>query len=488
MYGAILGDIIGSRFEGRRRAIKTKDFELFEERSHFTDDSVLTFAVAEVLLNIHSLQKNDMVIITTEFQRSLQNWGRKYLHAGYSRRFKNWILSENPQPYGGDTNGAAMRVSPVGWFFDSIEDTIDCAKFSASVSHNSEEGFNGAASVASAIFLARNGAPKTKIKNFIEQNFGYDLSRTLDEIRPEYYPKFLCSESVPEAIIAFLESKNFEDAVRNAISLGGDTDTQAAIAGSIAEAFYGIPRELKIECRKRLTGEMIQVLNRFTAEIFGENPQEFSNILKFADTVQVQSKTFEDLTPLKNLLELDSKNFSVKIERFLENARIFTGNITALAVDAIVNSVNTRLTGSTLSQMIHETAGSELAEACRNLKSCNVAEAKITEGFNLPAKYVIHTVGPGYHEKVEDTLLLSLCYMKILNLARKNNLHSVAFPSISTGAKRFPPTLATYIAINSIGDWLNDYPDYDMKIIFVNLEEKGTEIYKQQIQKYISEN
>ncbi len=493
MYGAILGDIIGSRFEGRRRAIKTKNFELFTERNRFTDDTVLTVAVADALLKIRNSAD---VNSSDEFKKCLQNWGNKYFHSGYSRSFKHWILAENPQPYGGYTNGSAMRVSPVGWFFDSLSATKIFAKLSAAVSHNDPEGIYGAVSVACAIFLARNGASKVDIKNFIEKNFSYNLSRTLDEIRPVYAPYTACSESVPEAIIAFLESRDFEDAIRNAVSLGGDADTQADIAGSIAEAFYGVPYELKLECRKRLTPEMLEVLDRFYAEISSEKPQEnFDNVQfvdfrsgQIIDNPPLDVKTFDDLTPLKDLLETDYENFYGKIKYFIDNVRLFTGDITNLKVDAIVNSVNTRMLGSTLSRMIQQVAGLKLAEACKELKSCNVAEAKITGGFNLPAKNVIHAVGPKYFKKIKDTLLLSVCYMNILDLARENNLHSVALPAISTGARKFPVSLATYIAINSVSDWLNDYPEYDMKVVFVNLEERGTEIYKKQILKYTAEN
>ena len=266
LYGAIVGDIVGSIYEGRRRAIKTKNFELFSEHGHFTDDSVLTVAVAQALLNLVADADEDTV--RNAMKRSLQRWGRKYFRAGYSRSFKQWLMFDAPPPYEKFSNGAAMRVSAVGWFFDTIERTRQIARNSAEVSHNSPEGIRGAQSVASAIFLARHAAAKDDIKAYVAGEFGYDLSRTLDEIRPNYYPVTACDQSVPEALIAFLESTDFEDAIRNAVSLGGDSDTLAAIAGSVAEAFYGVPDEFIAECQARLPEDMRDVLTDFNGAIF----------------------------------------------------------------------------------------------------------------------------------------------------------------------------------------------------------------------------
>lgn len=255
LYGEIIGDIVGSPYEGRFRVIKTKNFPLFGEDCRFTDDTVLTIAVAEALL--------DGSADEFDFAGSMQAWGRKYIHVGFSKSFRQWLLEDVPKPYKKKSNGSAMRVSPVGWFFDTLEHTRRVARSSAEVSHNTPEGIFGAESVASAIFLARNNSSKDEIKAYVEKNFGYDLSRTLDEIRPNYYPIVACAGSVPEAIIAFLESENFEDAIRNAVSLGGDSDTLAAIAGSIAEAFYQIPDDLIVEAQRRLPEDMREVLMRF---------------------------------------------------------------------------------------------------------------------------------------------------------------------------------------------------------------------------------
>lgn len=226
MIGAIAGDIIGSIYEFNN--IKTKKFPLFSKESSYTDDSIMTIAVADWLLHGGDLTK------------IMQNYGSKYPSpmGGYGGRFGSWLHEKNPQPYNSWGNGAAMRVSPVGWYFDSLEETLKVARETAIVTHNHPEGIKGAQAIAAAIFLARNGKSKEDIKDFVEENFGYDLNRTCNEIRPKYTFNDSCQGTVPEAIIAFLESKNFEDAIRLAVSLGGDSDTLACITGGIAEAFY----------------------------------------------------------------------------------------------------------------------------------------------------------------------------------------------------------------------------------------------------------
>ena len=252
MYGAILGDIIGSPFEFDRGG-KTKDFPLFCKHSKFTDDTVMTVAVAEALLK--TMGKSDAEI-KAEVAGSMRRWGRKYPNAGYGARFISWIFNDNMGPYNSYGNGSAMRVSSAGWLFDTLEETRRAARLTAEVTHDHPEGIKGAESVASAIFMARKGLTKAEIKDYITKEFGYDLSRTIDEIRPGYYHVESCQESVPEAITAFLEGEGFEDVIRTAVSLGGDTDTIACIAGSIAEAYYGIPEALIKECLVRIPEEM----------------------------------------------------------------------------------------------------------------------------------------------------------------------------------------------------------------------------------------
>ena len=258
MYGAILGDIIGSPYEFDKGK-KTKDFPLFIEESEFTDDTVMTIAVADALMN----SGKDPEEIRNVLTYSLRKWGKKYPDAGYGTRFTAWLFAPNPMPYNSWGNGSAMRVASVGWLYDTLEEARKTARLTAEVTHNHEEGIKGAECVASIIFLARNGKSKEEIREFVTSVFGYDLSRTCDEIRPEYKHVESCQKTVPEAITAFLEGEDFEDVIRTAVSLGGDCDTLTCIAGSMAEAFYGVPEELKEECRKRLPAEMVEVLDRF---------------------------------------------------------------------------------------------------------------------------------------------------------------------------------------------------------------------------------
>ena len=259
MYGAILGDIIGSPYEFDQ-GYKMKDFPLFSRNSEFTDDSVMTLAVADAFLSLPP--EASEVEIRRFLVRSMQTYGRKYPYAGYGGMFHRWLRDTNPQPYGSYGNGSAMRVSSVGWLFDDLQTVRHMARLSAEVTHNHPEGIKDAEATASAIYLARTGSTKAEIKAYIEANFHYDLSRTCDEIRPTYRHVESCQETVPESITAFLEGESFEDVIRTAVSLGGDCDTLTCIAGSIAEGFYGVPEELKQQCRERLPEDLRKVLRR----------------------------------------------------------------------------------------------------------------------------------------------------------------------------------------------------------------------------------
>ena len=260
MYGAILGDIIGSPYEFDR-GNKTKDFPLFSGNSEFTDDTVMTLAVADAFLPVQPETEDE--VIRQRVAAKMQKYGRQYPHAGYGVRFCHWLRDRHPQPYNSWGNGSAMRVSSVGWLYNDLETVRRMARLSAEVTHNHPEGIKGAEATAAAIFLARTGSTKAEIKAYIEENFHYDLSRTCDAIRPDDYHVESCQETVPEAIIAFLEGQSFEDVIRTAVSLCGDCDTLTCIAGSMAEAFYGVPEELKAECRKRLPENLLEVLQRF---------------------------------------------------------------------------------------------------------------------------------------------------------------------------------------------------------------------------------
>lgn len=260
MYGAILGDIIGSPYEFDMGG-KTKDFPLFSRNSTFTDDSVMTVAVADAFLDAQP--SADTQWIRNRLINGMQRYGKAFPYAGYGGMFRHWLRDRHPQPYNSFGNGSAMRVSSVAWLYNDLDTVRRMARLSAEVTHNHPEGIKGAEATASAIFLARTGGSKAEIKAYIEENFGYDLSRTCDEIRPTYHHVESCQETVPEAITAFLEGDSFEDVIRTAVSLGGDCDTLTCIAGSIAEGFYGVPEDLKAECRSRLPEELKKVLLRF---------------------------------------------------------------------------------------------------------------------------------------------------------------------------------------------------------------------------------
>lgn len=250
LVGAVCGDIIGSSYE--RYPVKSADFTLFTKTSRYTDDTVCSIAVADALIN----QK--------DFAERLKYWCRKYPHVGYGGKFREWFSQENPQPYNSWGNGSAMRVSAVGALGRSIDDVLILAEMSAAVSHNHPEGIKGAQATALAIYLALNGDTKDEIKNEVEYRFGYDLNRKYADIRGNYRFDVSCQGSVPEAIIAFLESSDYESAIRMAVAYGGDADTQAAIAGGIAAAYYGsIPEHILAECFARLPFDMQEVIGLF---------------------------------------------------------------------------------------------------------------------------------------------------------------------------------------------------------------------------------
>lgn len=267
MLGAIIGDIVGSVYEFSN--IKTKDFELFKPDCRFTDDTIMSCAVAEAIMNGGS---------ESNFIRS-KKYGRMYPHAGYGGRFRVWLRSMDTEPYNSFGNGAAMRVSPCAWVMDcgfcartGIWPSRDLARLSDSITHNHPEGIKGALAVCDAIFMARfySDECKRRMKEHIENEYGYDLSMSLEKIRKDYEFDETCQGSVPQAISAFLESTDFENAIRNAISIGGDSDTIVAITGSIAEAAYGIPKEMKEKALSYLDEPLKDVLRRWKKYMRGD--------------------------------------------------------------------------------------------------------------------------------------------------------------------------------------------------------------------------
>lgn len=255
MLGAIAGDIIGSVHEFN--GTKTMQFELFPPQANYTDDSVLAIATADILLH------------GGDYADAYRDWALSFPQAGYGGMFAKWIHSGRGTPaYNSFGNGSAMRVPPIGFYFNDIEEVLAEAKRSAEVTHNHPEGIKGAQATAAAIFLARSGKSKEQIRKFIERHFAYDMERSLDRIRPRYRFDESCQGTVPEAIIAFLESEDWEDAVRKSISLGGDADTLACITGAIAEAFYGtVPEGIAMMAKAVLPKKMLNILEEFETRI-----------------------------------------------------------------------------------------------------------------------------------------------------------------------------------------------------------------------------
>ena len=253
IIGTIAGDVIGSSREFH--SIKTKDFRLFNRYSTFTDDTVMTLAIASWLLK----DKNSRDVLISEVRK----FGLDYPNAGYGGMFRKWLNQENPKAYGSWANGSAMRVSPCAWAAESLEEAQKLAEMSAIITHNHPEGIKGALATSDAVYLARTGANKDEIKSHIESSYHYDLSRRLDDIRPDYGFEVSCKDSVPESIICFLEANDYEDTVRNAVSLGGDADTQAAIAGGIASAYWDVPAKIAARTLKRLDLNLLGVYIEF---------------------------------------------------------------------------------------------------------------------------------------------------------------------------------------------------------------------------------
>ncbi len=504
--------------------------------------------------------------------------------------FHRWLHSSNPKPYGSYGNGSAMRVSSVGWLYESVEETRHVARLTAEVTHNHPEGIKGAEATASAIFLARNGSTKDEIRKYITTEFGYNLSRTCDEIRPGYYHDETCQKTVPEAITAFLEGETFEDVLRTAVSLGGDCDTLTCISGGIAEAFYGISVSLEIECISRLPDDMNQVIQRFNVArgrsssntnemldgntiienaiaafhadrnrdtllavlesirirmhengqllipcITPEPPEELRDLdnIKVGDTITVHEdmhfklhtiqdsegktwfaaftseaerdkgascsivsdfidqilKSFKDMSEEGFIINPWGKEFMLSKELINlildvdkpKNQIFFEiGDITKLKVDAIVNAANPSLLGGGgVDGAIHRAAGPGLLEECRKLNGCNTGEAKITGGYALKAKYVIHTVGPVYKTSDDKCRqLLHDCYYNSLELAKQYDLHTIAFPAISTGVYGYPKEEAAFIALTTVSSWLSENPDYGMAVVISCFDDEMRIIYQ----------
>lgn len=261
MIGAILGDIVGSIYEFDN--IKTKEFELFDKECDFTDDSVMTIAVAEALMRYDHIGEDNVGKFKETLVEVMHGIGKKYPDCGYGLHFGMWIMLDENTPYNSFGNGSAMRVSSVGWYAKTLEEAEFIAAATAEVSHNHPEGIKGAVATAGAVFLARTGATMDEIKQYISRYYAMDF--TLDKIRPLYDYDITCQGTVPQAMQAFFESESFEDAIRNAISIGGDSDTVAAITGAVAESYYGIDEDLKETALSYLDETLLDITERFEA-------------------------------------------------------------------------------------------------------------------------------------------------------------------------------------------------------------------------------
>ena len=259
MIGAILGDVVGSIYEFDN--IKTKEFELFDKECFFTDDSVMTIAIAEALMQIEEINEENLEDFKENLITVMHEIGVKYPDCGYGGHFLVWMLRNKREPYNSFGNGSAMRVSSVGWYAKTLEDAELIAKATAEVSHNHPEGIKGAVATAGAVFLARTGATMGELRDYISKYYTIDF--TIDEIRPVYKFNETCQGTVPQAMQAFFESTSFEDAIRNAISIGGDSDTLAAITGAVAEAYYGIPEEMKETALSYLDERLLSIVEKF---------------------------------------------------------------------------------------------------------------------------------------------------------------------------------------------------------------------------------
>ena len=590
MYGAILGDIIGSPYEFDQNNIKTKDFELFSGRSEFTDDSIMTLAVAEALMNCGT--DADEETMKKALIESMKKYGRRYPFAGYGANFSMWLDKDDPKPYNSFGNGSAMRVSAAAWLCqEDLRKMLRVAAVTAEVSHNHPEGIKGAQATASVIFMALHGVSKEEIKATVTKTFGYDLSRTCDMIRPTYHHVESCQETVPEAITAFLEGESFEDVIRLAVSLGGDSDTLACIAGSMAEAFYGVPEDLKKEARERLTADLRGVLDRFDRKLEEDRKARESDPARMkawenalrppkaaaqakapkramheggsvlfpvqpftapqtgaraaARALKMKLITTRDgknwqiaytsekkyrsgasakepamaatirqaleqyvpggkgapkapaniegivLNPEKNPLFISRKMAEtiLKAEQRVQRAShsgilVTKGDITKMKADCIVNAANCSLLGGGgVDGAIHRAAGPELLEECRTLDGCHTGEAKITGAYKLPAKYVIHTVGPIYDGDEDDPKLLAACYKNSLDLARSKGAHSIIFPNISTGVYGYPKDEAAGIAMGTVASWFKANKDYVMHVVMCCYDQENFRIYE----KYVKE-
>jgi ADP-ribosyl-[dinitrogen reductase] hydrolase len=430
MLGAIIGDIVGSVYEFNN--FRAKNFDpFFHAESFFTDDSVCTAAVAESLT-----QLVDPAV-------SLRKWGRRYWeNGGWGMRFADWLGSDDEGPYNSFGNGAGMRVSPAGFLARTLEEAIQLSDRVTEVTHNHPEGMKGAAATAAAIFFARSGLTASEIRQEIVSRFGYDLSQSVDQIRPGYRYNERSQDTVPQALTCALEATNFEDAIRNSISIGGDSDTIAAIAGGVAEALFGIP-----ESMARIAWD------------------------KLPEDIQAA------MTDLYNIAEHRSKHPDAP------KITIVEGNILdQLDCDGLVNSANENLrAGSGVCGAIHAAAGPDLEAHSHKLSPLQVGAAITTPGFRLPQRMVIHTRGPKFLFDPEPAALLASAMSNTLRVADQAKLIRIAVPAISMGVYAYPHQEAVPILVESARKMLPQL-HYVREIRFVVMQKSLHDLFQNQIQ------
>lgn len=430
MLGAVIGDIIGSVYEFKN--YKAKDFEpLFQPRCFFTDDTVCTAAIADALT-----RHIDPAV-------ALREWGRRYWdNGGWGQRFALWLASDDEGPYNSFGNGAGMRVSPAGLLARTLDDAIFLSDHVTQVTHNHPQGMRGAAATAAAISWARTGMSVTDIRENIVTRFGYKLDQSVDQIRIWYRYNERALDTVPQALTCALEATDFEDAIRNAISIGGDSDTIAAIAGGVAEALFGIPESLA----------------RFA---WGKLPED----------IQVT------LTRLYAIAEQRAKTSQPA------DITVVLGDITRqIDCDGIVNSANENLqAGSGVCGAIHRASGRELEEHCQALAPLPLARAVATPAFGLRSDKIIHVRGPKYLFDHDPAHHLALAMRNTLIVADQEKLQRLAVPAISMGVYAYPPSDAVPILIEAARHMLPRL-HYLKEVRFVVLQDNLFNIFRHHIQ------
>ena len=399
MLGAIIGDIVGSKYEFNN--IKTMDFPLFSEGCRFTDDTVMTAAVCMGVLN----GLNDVRKTAKTVESYMVLYGGYYPEAGYGKRFDEWLHDRFRKPYGSYGNGSAMRVSSVAWLFESLEAVEKFAEATASVTHDHPEGIKGACAVAGATYLARAGRDKQTIKDYVERKYRYDISKTIDEIRPEYTYDVSCQGSAPVAIIAALESESFEEAIRKAVSVGGDSDTIAAMAGAIAEGLYGIPEEIKNEALTYLDGRLKEVLAKFEDKLakIREDEERFKKACEFAAEKHKGQKRaggadyishpMEVAMRLKNALYPIEYAITGVFHDLLEDTDATEEEIEAIGGKEVLETVKllTKEPGYDMKSYITRISANDMARIVKGADRVHNLECSILRDFDFRDRYMWET-------------------------------------------------------------------------------------------------